>query len=177
MSATRISTTISSTTALLVRTFAVPLVFNTQTEQSLKSSHRSSKSRRRSKHVESTPNMNRTITQVRTQAATQTILIRSTPVTTTTVTLSGSQIGKRDAQIRPMPCEVSNAEKSEYINAFRRQADNSTDLPPDDNVIAASLSSACGCQGYVGSTVTQTYTNQPDVSTLSSMSIFISGSN
>jgi hypothetical protein len=88
------------------------------------------------------------------------------------VTLSGSQIGKRDAQITPMPREVSNAEKSEYINAFRRQADNSTDLPPDDNVIAASLS-----QGYVGSTVTQTYTNQPDVSTLSSMSIFISGSN
>ena len=84
------------------------------------------------------------------------------------MTLTGSQVGKRDAQITPMPRDVSFAEKSEYINAFRRQADNSTELPPDDNVIAASLSSACGCQGYVGSTITQTYTNQPEVSTLSS---------
>jgi hypothetical protein len=114
--------------------------------------------------------VNSTITQLRTETDTQIVLVRSTPVTTTTVTVSGSQVGKRDAQITPMPREASDAEKSEYINAFRRQADNSTDLPPDDNVIAASLSSACGCQGYVGTTVTQTYTNQPDVSTLPYMS-------
>jgi hypothetical protein len=113
--------------------------------------------------------VNSTITQLRTQTDTQTLIIRSTPVTTTTVTVTGSQISKRDAQITPMPREVSDAEKSKHINAFRRQADNSTDLPPDDNVIAASLSSACGCQGYVGSTVTQTYTNQPDVSTSPSL--------
>ena len=55
-------------------------------------------------------------------------------------------------------------QKSDYINMFRRQADNSTDLPPDDNVIAASLSSACSCQTYIGTTVTETYTNQPNVS-------------
>jgi hypothetical protein len=108
--------------------------------------------------------VNSTITKLRTDVNTQTILVRSTPITTTTVTVSGSQNGKRDAQITPVPREISVAEQSEYVNAFRRQADNSTDLPPDDNVIAASLSSACGCQGYVGSTVTQTYTNQPDVS-------------
>jgi len=107
---------------------------------------------------------NSTITQLRTELDTQTILVRSTPVTTTTVIVTGSQVGKRDAQITPMPRDVSQAQQSEYINAFRRQAENSTDLPPDDNVIAASLSSACGCQGYVGSTVTSTYTNQPDVS-------------
>jgi hypothetical protein len=109
--------------------------------------------------------VNSTITQLRTETDTQVLLIRTTPITTTTVTVSGSQIGKRDAQITA----VSYVEKSEYINAFRRQADNSTDLPPDDDVIAASLSSACGCQGYVGSTVTQTYTNQPDASTLPSL--------
>jgi hypothetical protein len=101
---------------------------------------------------------------VRTNVDTETSTIHSTPVTTTTVTLSGSQIGKRDAEITPMPRDIPDAEKSKYVDAFRRQADNSTDLPPDDDVIAASLSSACECQGYVGSTVTRTYTNQPDVS-------------
>lgn len=123
--------------------------------------------------------MNSTITQLRTQLDTQTILVRSTPVTTTTVTVTvtGSQNGKRDAQITPMPRGAAYAEKSEYINAFRRQADNSTDLPPDDDVIAASLSSACGCQGYVGSTVTQTYTNQPDVSLFSFLSNWSRGLN
>jgi hypothetical protein len=55
-------------------------------------------------------------------------------------------------------------QKSDYINMFRRQAGNSSDLPQDDNVIAASLSSACLCQTYIGTTVTETYTNQPNVS-------------
>jgi hypothetical protein len=119
--------------------------------------------------------VNSTLTNVRTEVDTETITRRSTPVTTTTVTVSN--IGKRDAQITPSPRELSSAEKSEYINAFRRQADNSTDLPPDDNEIAASLSSACGCQGYVGTTVTETYTNQPEVSNLSSVSILSSGPN
>jgi hypothetical protein len=55
-------------------------------------------------------------------------------------------------------------QKSDYINMFRRQAGNSSDLPPDDNEIAASLSSACVCQTYIDTTVTETYTNQPNVS-------------
>jgi hypothetical protein len=63
-----------------------------------------------------------------------------------------------------MPRDVSSMQKSDYINMFRRQAENSIDLPPDDNVIAASLSSACSCQPYIGTTVTETYTNQPNVS-------------
>jgi hypothetical protein len=119
--------------------------------------------------------VNSTLTNLRTEVGTETITRRFTPVTTTTVTVS--HVGKRDAQITPSPRDMSSAEKSEYINAFRRQANNSTDLPPDDNEIAVSLSSACGCQGYVGTTVTQTYTNQPEVSTLSSMSILSNGSN
>lgn len=85
-------------------------------------------------------------------------------MTVETVTVTQGQNGKRDAQITSMPRDVSYMQKSDYINMFRRQADNSTELPPDDNVIAASLSSACSCQAYVGTTVTETYTNQPNVS-------------
>lgn len=81
-----------------------------------------------------------------------------------TVTVTQVQNGKRDAQITPMPRDVAHMQKSDYINMFRRQADNSTELPPD-NVIAESLSSACSCQAYIGTTVTETYTNQPNVST------------
>lgn len=88
--------------------------------------------------------------------------MRSTPVKTETVTTTLGQNGKRDAQITAMPRDVPDMQKNDYINMFRRQSGNSTDLP--DNVIAASLSSACSCQNYVGTTVTQTYTNEPDVS-------------
>ena len=93
--------------------------------------------------------------------------IRSTPKTTATVTVTIGQNGKRDAQTTPMPRDIPSLQKSDYINMFRRQADNSTNLPPDDNVIAASLSSACSCQAYIGTTVTETYTNEPEVSVLS----------
>lgn len=105
-----------------------------------------------------------TVTRVRTDVETDNVLVRTTPVTIETVTVTQVQNGKREAQITPMPRDVSNMQKSDYINIFRRQADNSTDLPPDDNVIAASLSSACACQAYIGTTVTETYTNQPNVS-------------
>jgi hypothetical protein len=101
---------------------------------------------------------------VRTDIETDNVLVRTTPVTVKTVTVTQVQNGKRDAQITPMPRDLSYMQKSDYINMFRRQADNSTDLPPDDNVIAASLSSACSCQAYIGTTVTETYTNQPNVS-------------
>lgn len=105
-----------------------------------------------------------TVTRITTEVNTELELVRTTPVTVETVTITQGQNDKRDAQITPMPRDVSYMEKSDYINMFRRQADNSTDLPPDDNVIAASLSSACSCQQYTGTTVTQTYTNQPNVS-------------
>ena len=105
-----------------------------------------------------------TVTRVTTDVDTVNLLVRTTPVTTETVTVTLGQNGKRDAQITPMPRDVSYMQKSDYINMFRRQAENSTELPPDDNVIAASLSSACSCQAYVGGTVTETYTNQPNVS-------------
>ena len=101
---------------------------------------------------------------MRTDIKTDNVLVRTTPVKIETVTVTQGQNGKRDAQITPMPSDISYMQKSDYINMFRRQADNSTELPPDDNVIAASLSSACSCQDYVGTTVTETYTNQPNVS-------------
>ncbi|GAB7330528.1 hypothetical protein MBLNU13_g02122t1 [Cladosporium sp. NU13] len=107
-----------------------------------------------------------TVTRVRTDIETENVLVRTTPVTVETVTVTQGQNGKRDAQITSMPRDVSYMQKSDYINMFRRQADNSTELPPDDNVIAASLSSACSCQAYVGTTVTETYTNQPNFLTL-----------
>jgi hypothetical protein len=106
-----------------------------------------------------------TVTRVRTDVETDNVLVRTTPVTIETVTVTQVQNGKRDAQITPMPRDVSHMQKSDYINMFRRQADSSTELPPDDNVIAASLSSACSCQAYIGTPVTETYTNQPNVST------------
>jgi hypothetical protein len=109
-------------------------------------------------------NLCSTITRVSTDVETINVLVRTTPVTVETVTVTQGQNGKRDAQITPMPRDVSYMQKSDYINMFRRQADNSTDLPPDDNVIAASLSSACSCQAYIDTTVTGTYTNQPNVS-------------
>lgn len=105
-----------------------------------------------------------TITRIATEVDTRLQLVRTTPVTVETVTLTQGQNGKRDAQITPMARDVPYMQKSDYINMFRRQADNSTELPPDDNVIAASLSSACSCQAYTGTTVTETYTNQPNVS-------------
>ena len=108
--------------------------------------------------------MDSTVTRVRTDIETDNVLVRTAPVTTETVTVTQVQNGKRDAQITPMPRDVSYMRKSDYINMFRRKAENSTELPSDDNVIAASLSSACSCQAYIGTTVTETYTNQPNVS-------------
>lgn len=107
-----------------------------------------------------------TLTQVGTNVNTETQLVRTSPVTVVTVTVTQAQNAKRDAQITLMAREAPYMQKSDYINMFRRQAENSTELPPDDNVIAASLSSACSCQPYIGDTVTETYTNQPNVSIL-----------
>jgi hypothetical protein len=109
-------------------------------------------------------NLYSTVTRVTTEVDTQNVLVRTTPVTVETVTVTQGQNAKRDAQITPMPRDVTSMQKSDFIDMFRRQADNSSDLPPDDNVIAASLTSACLCQTYIDTTVTETYTNQPNVS-------------
>lgn len=107
------------------------------------------------------------MTRVTTEVFTDNQLVRTTPVTieTITVTQGYGAAEKRDAHVTAMPRDVAHMHSSYYINLFRRQADNSSELPPD-NVIATSLNSACSCQGYVGSTVTETYTNQPFVSVL-----------
>lgn len=97
-----------------------------------------------------------------TDVETQFDLVRTTPFTVVTVTVTPTEKQKRDAQVTPMARDVPDL-RNEYINFFRRQADNDTVLP-DDDTIAASLSSACLCQTYIQTTITETYTNQPDVS-------------
>ncbi|KAM0723848.1 hypothetical protein Q7P37_000838 [Cladosporium fusiforme] len=121
---------------------------------------------------------NRTIVSDFTPVETRTILttivetkqdlIRTTPITTVTRTVTADALAKRDAQITsaPQARDISYMERSDYIHAFRRQAENASALPEDDNVIAKSLTSACLCQTYIGDTVTETYTNQPDYVTL-----------
>lgn len=104
------------------------------------------------------------MTDLRTVVETETDLVRTTPVTVVTTTVTPEGIEERDARITPMPRNAWFMAKSDYINLFRRQAENSTALPEDDNEIALSLSSACSCQGYVETTITETYTNLPNVS-------------
>lgn len=101
------------------------------------------------------------MTIVQTIFETQDALERTTPVTTITTTVTAPGLAKRDPQITP---EAYHVDRSVYIQAFRRQAENETALPEDDNEIAQSLSSACKCQTYIATTLTETYTNQPDVS-------------
>ena len=163
MSATRMSTTTSLPTAHSARTFARTLVSATLTVPLLKNSLPLCKSATQTRGYIETDSCS-TVTRVTTEVDTVIFLVRNTPVTTQTVTVTQGQNGKRDAQITAMPRDASYVQKSDYINMFRRQADNSTELPPDDNVIAVSLSSACSCQAYIGTTVTETYTNQPNVS-------------
>lgn len=103
----------------------------------------------------------RTVTVLRTLVETEQGLVRTTPVTTLTETVTEGGMAKRDAQVTPAPLYM---ERSEYIQMFRRQAANASALPQNDADIEQNLSSACLCQTYVGTTITETYTNQPDVS-------------
>lgn len=104
------------------------------------------------------------MTVLRTIVETKQGLLRTTPLTTVTETVTAADLSKRDAQVTPAPRDLSYMERSEYIRLFRRQAENASALPEDDNVIALSLGSACLCQTYISTTLTETYTNQPDVS-------------
>ena len=64
-----------------------------------------------------------------------------------------------------MPRDVSRAQRAEeFIETFKRQAmDNGTSSMLSDSDISSSLSSACVCQTYAGSTITVTYTNEANV--------------
>ena len=70
-----------------------------------------------------------------------------------------------------MPRDIFRVQMHELAQIYRRQAmDNGTSSEPSDGDISSSLSSACECQTYSGSTVTVTYTNEASVGrTLSRM--------
>lgn len=106
-----------------------------------------------------------TYTYIYTETEIDYAVVRTTPVSTVTVTESTTAIAKRDAQITPMPRDISRAQRADvFIQIFKRQAmDNGTSSMPSDSDISTSLSSACMCQTYAGATITVTYTNEPDV--------------
>ncbi|KAK5125039.1 hypothetical protein LTR85_001230 [Meristemomyces frigidus] len=102
-----------------------------------------------------------------TNVFTQTSLVRTTPVTTVTVTVTGGLKLKREPQITAR-AKLSQAETHEFFDVFRRQQDgnSSIDSSDDDSAFSSAFSSACSCQRYNGSVITATYTDEPDMVTL-----------
>ena len=105
-----------------------------------------------------------TYTYVTTNTETDYAVVRTTPISTVTATQSTTVVGKHDAQITPMARDISRAERvHDMIQIFRRQMDDANSTAPSDNQMSSSFSSACQCQTYAGSTITETYTNEVDV--------------
>lgn len=101
-----------------------------------------------------------------TETFTEIDTVRTTPVTTVTVTLTAGQKVKRDSAVTqaPVPRSLSPLQVKDVFASFRRDtAGNSSSV--NDTQLSASFSSACACQTYGGSTVTETYTDEPVVST------------
>ncbi|KAI7020072.1 hypothetical protein KC355_g2867 [Hortaea werneckii] len=101
-----------------------------------------------------------------TYVSTQTLIVRETPTSTVTatVTIGGGAKVRRQPEITAR-AKLSGDEVSDFIAMFRRQA---SDVPASGSGdMSASFISACSCQTYGGPTVTETYTNQPTVVTIS----------
>ncbi|KAI7324692.1 hypothetical protein KC315_g8174 [Hortaea werneckii] len=101
-----------------------------------------------------------------TLVATQTSVVRETPTSTVTatITLGGGAKVRRQPEITSR-AKLTGDEGTDFIAMFRRQASDVPDSESDD--MRASFVSACSCQTYGGPTVTETYTNQPTVTTIS----------
>ncbi|KAI7200204.1 hypothetical protein D0869_08148 [Hortaea werneckii] len=98
--------------------------------------------------------------------STQTQIVRETPISTVkaTVTIGGGAKVRRQPEITAR-AKLSGDEVSDFIAMFRRQA---SDVPASGSGdMSASFISACSCQTYGGPTVTETYTNQLTVVTIS----------
>ncbi|KAK1057541.1 hypothetical protein LTR74_014066 [Friedmanniomyces endolithicus] len=104
-----------------------------------------------------------------TETFTETEVTRTTPIDTVTVTQSPTAKAKREADAQITARAVRNeAQIAQVFNMWRRQnADaSSTGISNDTASMSSAFSSACACQTYGGSTVTQTYTDDPTVLTL-----------
>ncbi|KAK4549411.1 hypothetical protein LTR36_006408 [Oleoguttula mirabilis] len=105
-----------------------------------------------------------------TNVLTHTSVLRTTPGTTVTLTVTaGAANAKRDPQVTAR-ATLNEAQMADFIAIFRRQqAANSSiaNISVSDSVFSSAFSSACSCQTYGGSIVTETYTNEPEIVTLS----------
>lgn len=104
--------------------------------------------------------MNSTVTITATRTQTVGDVVRVTPTNTFTVTTTGD-----GSQITPRAL-ASHQKIREAFREFRRQnaaAPGSSAANPDNDALSVSFSSACSCQDYTGPTVTESYTNAPDV--------------
>ncbi|KAK5745097.1 hypothetical protein LTR17_001548 [Elasticomyces elasticus] len=119
--------------------------------------------------VDYTPTSTFTYTYT-TDVVTETELTRTTRVSTVTVTSTPVAKAKRDAapQITARAA-LDEASIAQVFNMFRRQNGDtsSTGTLNDTASMSSAFSSACSCQNYGGATVTETYTNDPSVATLS----------
>ncbi|KAK5135828.1 hypothetical protein LTR08_004655 [Meristemomyces frigidus] len=112
-----------------------------------------------------------------TNVVTATQVIRTTPGTTVTDTVTAGAKVKRDPQITAR-ARLSEDQVADVFAMFRRQAGDvsanasaSANGSVDNAQMSASFSSACSCQTYGGETVTETYTNEPTVVTLSEFTV------
>ncbi|GAB1738120.1 hypothetical protein NU219Hw_g2652t1 [Hortaea werneckii] len=101
-----------------------------------------------------------------TYVSTSTSVVRETPTSTVTatVTIGGGAKARRQPEITAR-AKLTGDEVSDFIAMFRRQASDVPASEGDD--MQASFVSACSCQTYGGPTVTETYTNQPTIVTIS----------
>lgn len=81
-------------------------------------------------------------------------LIRTTPITTVTTTITPAAVVRRDPDT-PAARLVKDA-----FALFVRQTNGTA---PGLNAMSAAFSSACACQTYTGAVVTETYTDEPTV--------------
>ncbi|OQO13387.1 hypothetical protein B0A48_01615 [Cryoendolithus antarcticus] len=106
-----------------------------------------------------------TATVVTTHVYTDKEIVRTTATSTVTVTVSNTAMKKR-APLPTPAARITDLTKRQIFDMYRRAAADNSSSTPSDNEVSTSLSSACECQTYSGSTVTRTYTNLPVYSTL-----------
>ncbi|OQO11198.1 hypothetical protein B0A48_05454 [Cryoendolithus antarcticus] len=106
-----------------------------------------------------------TATVVTTRVYTDKEIVRTTATSTVTVTVSNTAMKKR-APLPTPAARLTDLTKRQIFDMYRRAAADNSSSTPSDNEVSTSLSSACECQTYSGSTVTRTYTNLPVYSTL-----------
>lgn len=103
-------------------------------------------------------------------------VVRETPTNTQTVTVAQGSVRRRDAEAEPQITEravhaLSTKQRlARAFRQFRRQnaaAASSATGADGNSSLSAAFSSACFCQDNTGPTNTVTYTNAPEVRSIS----------